>query len=222
MDHAASSEPIVTRLREGFERIAFVLRADLWAAAGDAGLNPAQAQVLGLLGSRPAGVRPKEIAAHLAVSPASIADTLNALVRKQLVVREADPGDARAVIVRATRTGFEQGEQIAKAGSQVADALAALSPSARQELLLTQIKLIRQLQNAGAIPHQRMCPSCRYFRPHAHPGATKPHHCAFVDAAIGGADLRLDCAEHEAADPLDQADTWAAFIQGQVSPEAHP
>lgn len=220
MEHAAASEPVVTRLREGFERIALVLRADLWAAAGDAGLNPSQAQVLGLLAGRPAGLRPKEIAAHLAVSAASIADTVGALVRKGLASRDADPADAQAAIVRTTREGLRLGAEIARATSQVADALAALSPAAQEELLLTQIALIRQLQSAGAIPLQRMCVSCRHFRPYAHPGVATPHHCAFVNAAIGSRDLRLDCGEHEAADPVVQAVTWTSFTTGSPTLQA--
>jgi len=214
MDHASVSDPLVARLREGFERIAFVLRADLWTAAGGAGLNPTQAQVLGLLAGRPAGLRPKQIAAHLAVSAASMADTLGALVRKGLVRRDADSSDARAAIVRATPNGLCIGAEIAKATSQVAGALAALPSAAQQELLLTQVALIRQLQIAGAIPLQRMCVSCRHFRPHAHLHAARPHHCAFVDAAIGDRDIRLDCGEHEAADPIVQAATWATFVNG--------
>lgn len=222
MDHASASDPLITRLREGFDRIAFVLRADLWAAAGDGGLNPAQAQVLGLLAGRPAGLRPKEIAAHLAVSAASTADTLGALVRKGLVRRDPDPGDARAAIMRATREGRRLGQRIVRSTSQVATALAALPPAAQEELLLTQIALIRQLQVAGAIPLQRMCPSCRHFRPNAHPRAARPHHCAFVNAAIGSRDLRLDCGEHEAADPVVQAATWTTFAKGSPTLQAQP
>ncbi len=222
MDHTRTSNPLVARLRDGFDRIAFVLRADLWTAAGEAGLNPAQAQVLSLLAGRPAGLRPTEIAAHLAVSAASMADTLSALVRKGLVQRDADPGDARAAIMRATPDGLEAGAEIARAASQVAEALEALPSAAQEELLLTQIALIRQLQTAGAIPLQRMCVSCRHFRPHAHPRAAKPHHCAFVDAAIGGRDLRLDCGEHQAADPAVQAATWTRFTKGSPPLQAQP
>lgn len=65
MDHASHSDPLIIRLREGVDRIALVLRADLWAASSDAGLNPAQAQVLDLLATRPAGLRPKETTASL-------------------------------------------------------------------------------------------------------------------------------------------------------------
>jgi DNA-binding MarR family transcriptional regulator len=222
MDRASQSDPLIRRLREGFNRIALVLRTELWAAAGDAGLNPTQAQVLSLLSSQPVGLRPKEIAAHLGVSAPSVADTLGALVRKGLVQRDPDPGDARAAIMRATHDGVRLGGEIDQAASEFAGALAKLSPAAQEELLQTQIALIRQLQVAGAIPLQRMCVSCRYFRPHAHPHAAKPHHCAFVDAAIGGRDLRLDCGEHEAADPAVQAATWTTFAKGSPPLQAQP
>ncbi len=220
MDHATRSDPLLVRLREGFERIALVLRADQWSAAGEAGLNPIQAQVLNLLASRPAGLRPKEIAEFCAVSAPSIADTLSALDRKSLVRREPDPRDARAVIVRATAKGLRLGVKIGQAASQVSNALARLTPAEQEGLLLTQISLIRQLQIADAIPVQRMCLSCRHFRPHAHPREEKPHHCAFVNAAIGSRDLRLDCGEHEAADPAVQAATWSAFTKGSTALQA--
>lgn len=209
-------------LRDGFERISLVLRTDLWSAAGGAGLNPAQAQVLRLLATRPAGLRPKDIAAHLGVSGPSTADTLSALIRKGMVSREADPVDGRSAQVRATTEGVRIGATILASESQVAAALETLSPAAREQLLLTQIALIRNLQHAGAIPLQRICPSCRYFRPDAHRSAAKPHHCAFVDAAIGNRDLRLDCGEHEAADPAVQAATWTAFTKGVPTLQAQP
>lgn len=210
------------RLRDGFERISLVLRADLWTSASEAGLNPAQAQVLRLLANRPAGLRPKDVAAHLGVSGPSIADTLAALVRKGMVSREADPADARGAQVRATAEGVRIGGIFRGNGSQLASALAALSPEAREQLLLTQIAVIRTLQQAGVIPLQRMCISCVHFRPDAHPGTGEPHHCAFVDAAIGNRDLRLDCGDHEAADPAIQAATWTAFSKGTPTLQAQP
>lgn len=213
MNHANAPDPLTIRLREGFDRIAFVLRADLWATAGSVGLNPTQAQILGLLASRPAGLRPKNIAAELAISAASITDTLAALQRKGLTKRVTDPADARAAIVRPTIKGQKIGAQIAQAASKVTSALAALPPAAQEALLLTQIALIRHLQSAGAIPFQRMCVSCRHFQPYAYLQTAKPHHCAFVNAPIGGRDIRLDCGEHDASDAAVQAANWETLAK---------
>jgi DNA-binding MarR family transcriptional regulator len=220
MDHADAPDSVTTRLREGFERIALVLRSDLWSASGAAGLHPTQAQTLAALASRANGMRAKEIAAHLGVSPPSIADTLAALERKGLVWRVRDADDARAARVNLTEQGEQVGRALAQAASQVSTALAHLSTAEQGDLLLLQIRIIRSLQQAGAVPEQRMCVSCRHFRPNAHPGAGQPHHCAFVDAAIGDRDLRLDCGDHEAAAPAIQSANWAAFDERQPSLQA--
>ena len=222
MSKAEASDSVTTRLREGFERIALVLRSDLWMASGKAGLNPTQAQALALLAERAGGLRAKEIAAHLAVSPPTIADTLAALERKGLVARAPDPADARAMRVMLTDEGQKVGRALAQSKSQVTTALAMLSPDQQADLLLSQIRIIRSLQLAGAIPEQRICVSCRHFRPNAYPGAAQPHHCAFVNAAIGDRDLRLDCGEHEAADPALQSANWMAFDTGRPPFRATP
>jgi DNA-binding MarR family transcriptional regulator len=222
MRKAEASDSVTTRLREGFERIALVLRSDLWMASGKAGLNPTQAQALALLAERAGGLRAKEIAAHLAVSPPTIADTLAALERKGLVARAPDPADARAMRVMLTDEGQKVGRALAQSKSQVTTALAMLSPDQQADLLLSQIRIIRSLQLAGAIPEQRICVSCRHFRPNAYPGAAQPHHCAFVNAAIGDRDLRLDCGEHEAADPSIQSANWMAFDTARPPFQATP
>ncbi len=211
MDRATSPDSLTIRLREGFERIALVLRADQWAASGATGLNPTQAQVPSLLAGRPAGLRAKDVAAHLAVSAPTIADTITALERKRLVSRSSDPTDARAMLVYVTEDGRRIGHAVAKGTSQVSAALARLTPTEQDDLLRAQVKIIRSLQQAGAIPEQRMCVSCRHFQPNAYPGSAQPHHCAFVNAAIGDRDLRLDCGEHEAADPVVQSANWTVF-----------
>lgn len=211
MEHAEAPDIVATRLRDGLEKIALVLRSDLWAASGAEGLNPTQAQALALLAGRPDGLRAKDIAAHMAVSPPTIADTLAALERKGLVTRAPDPEDSRALRVRLTEEGQKVGSALAQAESHVATALAQLSPTQQSDLLTAQVTIIRSLQLAGAIPEQRMCVSCRHFRPNAYTGAAQPHHCAFVNAAIGDRDLRLDCGEHEAADPAVQSANWTAF-----------
>jgi hypothetical protein len=61
------------------------------------------------------------------------------------------------------------------------------------------MRFISALQGAGVITVARMCVSCRFFRPDAHPADASAHHCALLDLPLSEADLRTDCPEHEPA-----------------------
>lgn len=190
----------------GFGRIAALLRAGQWQAGSGAVLNPAQAEILTRIASRP--MRPGDLAAHLAVSPASLSDSVSALVGKGLAARQPDAQDGRARLVVATEDGKALAETLPSVPATLQAALDALPESERASLLRTLLHLIRALQQARAIPVQRMCVTCRHFRPHAHADAARPHHCAFVDAAFGDADLRLDCGDHDEVPEEEAAAIW--------------
>lgn len=193
----------------GLGRIAAALRAGQWQAAGDLGLVPTQAEILTRIALRP--MRPAEIAAHLGVSAASASDSISALVAKGLARRLPDPDDGRAQRLMPTDQGLQLAETLAAAPTPLLGALAGLPSQDQAGLLRALTFLIRALQDARAIPVQRMCVSCRHFRPRVHDDAERPHHCAFVNAAFGDASLRLDCGEHEAAPAEEAAAKWRRF-----------
>jgi DNA-binding MarR family transcriptional regulator len=207
------TSPLPLRILDGLDRIGAVLRADGWARGEALGLTPTQAGILSYLARR-GGARLQEVAAHLAVSLPTVSGAVDALERKGLVARARDAADARALALKLTGKGRALASELAGRASTLGDVVAALPASEQADLYLHLVKLIRALQLAGAIPQQRLCLTCRYFRPHAHPDADAPHHCAFVNAAFGSRDLRLDCAEHEAAAPADQTAIWSAFETG--------
>ena len=103
----------------------------------------------------------------------------------------------------------------------VLDAVAALSPSDQTGLVRGLVGLIRELQDRGDVPTTRMCVNCAYFRPHAHPGASKAHHCAYIDAPIGDRDLRIDCREMAPAPAEDQPRLWRLYVRGEALPATH-
>ena len=215
------SSPLPRRIRDGLDRVAAVLRADQWSASNAVGLNPTQTYVLSFLAGRDgSAIRVKEIAAHLGVSQPTATDSINALERKRLVQKSTSSDDARAVSVRITLAGRKILKAIGLAATATDEALAALSSAEQMELLTLLIKLVRNLQLVGSIPVQRMCVTCQHFRPNIHRGADQPHHCAFVNAAIGDGDLRIDCSDHETADPAAQAATWTSFEKGSATLQA--
>jgi DNA-binding MarR family transcriptional regulator len=204
---------IDNRISEGLTRIAIAMRSDEWSKAEKAGLKPTQLAILEFLAGRDSA-RVKEIAAHLGVSQPTATDSIAALERKELVAKESAPGDKRATAIRITTEGMAAFGSVSPIETAAMEAARSLSPGEQEGLLLSLVKMIRHLQEADAIPIQRMCTSCRYFRPYQHSGAAKPHHCNFVNAAFGRNELRIDCRDHETADPATRAATWDAFEKG--------
>lgn len=206
------------RIREGLERIATAIRADDWVRARTAKLNPAQFAIIETLEGRPSGMSVKELARQLGVSQPSVTDSVAALERKGFVERRSLSVDRRSVNLVITASGQAALNSGQSAPSIAEQAAAALDTEEQEDLLVLLIAMIRQLQEIGAIPIQRMCVSCRHFRPFAHADAAQPHHCTFVDAAFGQQDLRIDCREHETADPSFRAATWNVFTKDHPRP----
>lgn len=203
------------RIREGLARLATVQRVDDWNRAKVSGLNPTQLAILTLLEGRGAnGLGVKEIAAHLGVSQPTATDSIQALERKGYLAKRPGETDRRAVRVALTSAGNEALSAADITEDLAEKAIASLDAQEQEDLLLMLIKMIRHLQEAEAIPVQRMCVTCRHFAPFAHADAARPHHCNFVDAAFGQRDLRIDCRDHEEADPASRAATREAFQPG--------
>lgn len=213
------SEPLPRRLAAGLSRLSVALRAGQWRLAEAHGLTPTQAQALALLAVRGAPDRPalrvSDIAAELAITRPTTSDAIAALERKGLIRREPDPRDARATGLVLTEAGRHAARDAGDWPVALLDVAADLPPSEQEALLRLVTKLIRGLQLRGAIAPARLCVTCRFFRPYAHPAdASAPHHCAFVDAPFGDRHLRLDCPEQ---DPLPAAEAevvWTRFTSG--------
>ncbi|MCC7320555.1 MAG: winged helix-turn-helix transcriptional regulator [Rubellimicrobium sp.] len=194
---------MTAQIASGLGRIAAFGRAGLWQEGQRFGLSPTQVEILARVAVRPE--RTATLAAHLGISPASLSESVSALVARGLVVRGTDPADRRARPIAATTAGREVAARIPATPPALQAAIAALPADRRGALLSALIGIVAGLQDAGAIPVQRMCLTCRHFRPQAHPGAERPHHCAFTDAPLGDADLRIDCGEHGEAPAEDRA-----------------
>lgn len=197
------------QILSGIGRLVLFWRTSQWKTSAAQGLNPAQAEILSRLAVQPA--RASDLAAQLGITTASLSDSISALATKGLATRRPDPSDGRAQLVTPTAEGSAVAARLPSAPPALLDVIGALPESDRAALLHALIGIIGGLQQVRAIPVQRMCLSCRYFHPFVHADTDKPHHCAFVDAAFGDADLRLDCSEHDEAPEQDRAHAWARF-----------
>lgn len=197
-----------SHIATGLTRLGTALRADAWQRADASGVTPTQALILTHLIER-GPARVGALAAALRVTQPTASDAVAALARKGLVARRPDPADARAARIAITAKGRRAAAPALPV--PVVAALGALDAQEQAALLKSLMKMIRALQQAGAIAPQRLCVTCAYFRPYLHDDAAAPHHCAFVDAAFGDAALRLDCGDHVEAGAADQTERWSRF-----------
>jgi len=202
------------RIAAGLSRVGLVLRHRTQAVAGAHGLTPLQAQALGVLRGRAAGLRVGELARELAVTDATTSDAVSALAGKKLVHKAGDPDEHRAVRLVLTAAGRRVAEETSVWPDFLRESVATLPSGEAVAFLRVLIGLIRDLERRGDIPLTRMCVSCRFFGPDRHPGAARPHHCDFIDAPIGGVDVRIDCLDFEAAPAVDRERGWAALVGG--------
>ena len=218
MDFDLAGGMVAQRLSTGLAKIGMAIKSKAWQQAGRVRLTPTQDRRCRLR-ARPA-MRLDALAADLGVTAPTASDAVATLVAKGLVRRERSATDGRALVLSLTAEGAAQADEIAGWPDFLVRALDTLDAAEQITLLRTLTKVIHGLQVAGDIPVQRMCTSCIYFRPNVHDGV-HPHHCAFVDAAFGDRDLRLDCADQQPAAPADAAITWARWSapanQGELS-----
>jgi DNA-binding MarR family transcriptional regulator len=97
-------------------------------------LSPHQARALGVVGRRD-GVRLSDLADSLHIAPRSATEVADGLQERGLIERTPDPGDRRAVLLRATDEGRRIRAEIDAARSADAAVLFARLPAAdRAEL----------------------------------------------------------------------------------------
>ncbi len=202
------------RIAQGLARIGIAQRQQAWAAGSERNLTPTQAQMLSQLAS--AGpLRLKELAAQLAITPATASDSVRVLVEKKLVSKKAAATDRRAVELGLTAAGRREAKRVAQWPDFLVQAIDVLSMEDRAAFLRGLVKMIATLQERGEIPVTRMCSSCKFFRPHVYRDVNQPHHCDFVDAPFGDGGLQTDCPDHDAAPEARRRELLQVFVNGQ-------
>ncbi|UOV06193.1 MarR family winged helix-turn-helix transcriptional regulator [Pseudoxanthomonas sp. F37] len=184
----------------GLEQLAHLVRAQSWRQDGTPSLPPTQSAVLSMLEGTADGMRARQIAARLGVSPASLSESLKAMEGKRWIRRTPDPVDARAARVRLTAAGSRMAVQLQRPDRGMGPLVEALGEADLGALLRVTQLLVNEAQEQGLATGLRTCLGCEFFRPFASGRRDAPHVCAFVDKPFGDAELRVDCAEQRPAD----------------------
>lgn len=206
---------VVDHITAGLSKVAVVLRSQAWEGGTAQKLTPTQGQILVLLADRAGrAMRLNELASELCMTAATASDAVVALVEKKLVRKERSAEDQRALMITLTTAGRREAQRSTGWTDVVKAGVKRLTPEEQAVFLRGLTKVIRSLQEQGAISVARMCASCTYFLPYVHADAAKPHHCGLMNQAMGEAQLRLDCQDFVPGADVDQAQRWQAFVSG--------
>ena len=214
-DATTPSETTGGRVVAGLSKVAMVFRQSQWMASGRRGLTPTQSQILAVVAGARAPVGVKAVAEQLAVTMGTASEAVATLVEKGLLRKGADDADGRAVVLKLTSRGEREARKVSDWPAAIVEAVDSMPAGERAVLLRGLVGMIRTMQARGLVSASRMCVECRFFRPNEYRGGEKPHHCLFIGAPIGDADLRLDCAEMEPAEVPARPRLWQVFINGQ-------
>lgn len=204
------------RVVAGLSKVALVYRHEQWAASGKRGLTPTQSQILGIIAGSRASLGVKAVAEQMAVTMGTASEAVSALAGKGFVRKQADKTDGRAVVLRLTARGRREVRSVSNWPEAIVNAVEAMPEAERATLLRGLIGMVRTMEAQGMVPTTRMCVGCRFFRPNEHRGQARPHHCLFIEAPIGDADLRVDCDEMEPAKEPVRSRLWDVFVEGQA------
>jgi DNA-binding MarR family transcriptional regulator len=152
------------------------------------------------------------VARELGVTAATACDSVSALESKKLVCKQRSTTDGRALALVLTPEGQQAASQLAALPDPLWGAFDALAQNEQETLYRLSIKMIRGLQESGALPTSRMCVRCKYFDPFRFESSTTPHYCHLAQTPFAEGQLRIDCAVFEAGDADKQATLWERFV----------
>lgn len=194
-DLAAQNQNIDLKIIAALERISQAIKAQLQEESSRHNLSPIQLQTLLFVhfhSNEKCTV--SYLAEEFIVTKATISDTVKALHKKALVTKTATKTDARSYRLCLTEDGRKLAEKTKNFTEQMHSPIKAMGESEKSIFLHNLLEIIRHLFDKGIITKQRMCYSCRFYKP-----KKGENYCALLKQHLSNTDLRLDCPEYEQA-----------------------
>jgi len=191
-------QDVDSKITAALERLAQAFRVLLWEQNKNHNLSPIQIQLLVYLLFHASDKSTLgQLAREFTLTPATVSEAITSLEKKALVRREWSEADRRVASVLLTAEGRKTARKLSTWANVIQENIAEFDPAEKVVVMKFLMQLIESLQQAGVITIARMCITCKFFQPHAHPYAAAPHHCKLLGKPLAETELRLDCPEHE-------------------------
>jgi DNA-binding MarR family transcriptional regulator len=211
LDFNPLSTPLPQALAIALRRLAHLAHTSSWDQWAAQRLTPTQRRILDVLASRRESLSLSAIARELGVTAATASDSVGALEAKGLIQKRRSDVDGRALALVLTNEGLLSVASLQQLPDPLRDAFGALTQDEQEIFYRSAIKMIRGLQETGALPVSRMCVRCRHFEPFREPDSPTPHRCNLAGSPLADRNLRIECPEQEAGDQTLQSAVWKRF-----------
>ena len=213
MNFDTPTSTLPQNLAGALRRLAQLAHTSSWDQWAVQRLTPTQRKILELLVRRGESLSLSAVARELGVTAATACDSVSALESKGLVRKQRSTTDGRALALVLTEQGQQSATHLLELPDPLWGAFNALADEEQEQLYRLSIKMIRGLQEAGALPTSRMCVRCKFFDPFRYAaGSATPHHCHRMGTPFAERQLRIDCSVFEAGDAAAQAELWERFV----------
>ena len=193
-DLAHQNSSIESKIVASLERISQAFRVLLWNQSKEFSLSPIQVQVLiFLLHHSDQKRKVSYLADEFNMTKATISDTIKTLEQKQLIKKEYEQHDTRSYIIHLTKKGKDTAYQTSLFAKQIQVPIDKLQSTDKENLLLSLLDIIHQLNKSGIITIQRMCFTCHFYKSQKN---GQEHFCRLLNTKLADTELRIDCAEH--------------------------
>jgi DNA-binding MarR family transcriptional regulator len=219
MNFDTPTSTLPQNLAGALRRLAQLAHTSSWDQWAVQRLTPTQRKILELLVRRGESLSLSAVARELGVTAATACDSVSALESKGLVRKQRSTTDGRALALVLTDQGQQSATQLASLPDPLREAFDVLADKEQEQLYKLSIKMIRGLQEAGAMPTSRMCVRCKFFDPYRYAASETPHHCHRMGAPFAERQLQIDCSVFEAGDAAAQAQLWERFVAQATAPE---
>ncbi len=189
-----------SKIAAALERLSQGFRSLLWEKTKKLNISPIQIQMLVFLffhHKTQASI--SQLSREFGLTPATVSDAIATLQKKELVTRTPLATDRRVVLVHLTADGKKMARRLSTWSNAIYENIATLQVEDKAAVLNFLMLLINSLNEAGVIPVNRMCVSCRYFRTNQSSQTQQPYFCDLIQKPLANATLRFDCPEHEAS-----------------------
>ena len=183
---------IDSKIVVSLERISEAFRVLLWDESKKNSLSPIQVKILiFLLFHSKAQCKVSYLAKEFNMTKATISDSIKALHRKGLIIKENDANDTRSYIISLSDEGMVIARQSSVFAKPFEKTLEEMNISKKEIILDGLLNLIANLNKAEVITIQRMCTTCSNYL-----SGSSSHYCKLLELELKTNELRIDCNEH--------------------------